>query len=686
MNRKKIVGLMGLGSLLVIIGILFLVPFSKAELLKNDVRVAENSNLTYYLNIYYDGKDQSLVSSSDTLTASVYSDTIYVEDKLPEGLTFKQFVNSTDGTIGAVKRSDLTTSCSGQVVNGYSGLSYNQETNTVSFQIKGLQAGCQVTVGITVQTPSLGDETRKDFYNTAFGREGSSATSSNTVHVYMGNDDETLYSVKYEYTGVIPENAPELPDTLSYAKDTVVGVMNDVVVAGYTFHGWESEQVEVNAESGTFSMPEKEVVFRGSFTKNPEYTVSYEIDGEKPDDYLPPKTKSYGVGEEVTLDNLKEGDIYSGYRFLGWEKNEEKVTEDTFVMGDENVTFVGKFERIDYEVSYQFQGSTIPDGSEGLLPKTNSYYPGDQVTVAEYPEIEGYRFLGWYSEKEFTMPEEDVVIYGEWMKIEGTFSPTIEKRITNPKASYHEGEKVNFEIIVTNPADFEIQDIRIEERNEKSTFLAGVGYTVLNSQQVKIEKLGSQQSITILAEYEVGKDKLVTITNTVELTGALAENNYYLDTSKKYESRVSFEVSNIYLQIEKVNESGELLEGANFGIYEDAACNHLIQEGLRFGSLERNQTYYLKEIQAPEGYQINSQVFEVRVQENGEIEIPGYEVDNNQEEAKVSMINYRVTVESPESPNTLDNVKNSMLAIILSLGVIIAGGILFIVLGRKKKK
>ena len=184
----------------------------------------------------------------------------------------------------------------------------------------------------------------------------------------------------------------------------------------------------------------------------------------------------------------------------------------------------------------------------------------------------------------------------------------------------------------------------------------------------------------------MGKDKLVTITNTVELTGALAENNYYLDTSKKYESRVSFEVSNIYLQIEKVNESGELLEGANFGIYEDAACNHLIQEGLRFGSLERNQTYYLKEIQAPEGYQINSQVFEVRVQENGEIEIPGYEVDNNQEEAKVSMINYRVTVESPESPNTLDNVKNSMLAIILSLGVIIAGGILFIVLGRKKKK
>ena len=684
MNQKKVVGLMGLGSLLVIIGILFLVPFSKAQPLENDVRVAENSSLTYYLNIYYDGKDQSLVSSSDTLTASVYSDTIYVEDKLPEGLTFKQFVNSADGTIGAVKRSDLTTSCSGQVVNGYEGLHHDTETNTVSFQIKGLQAGCQVTVGITVQTPSLEDETRKDFYNTAFGREGESATSSNTVHVYMGNDDETLYSVKYEYTGVIPENAPKLPDTLSYASGTVVGVMNDVEVAGYTFSGWKSEEVSV--ESGTFSMPDQEVIFRGSFTKNPEYTVSYEIDGEKPDDYLPPRTKSYGVGEEVTLDNLKEGDIYSGYRFLGWEKDGVKVTEDTFVMGSENVTFVGKFERIRYEVSYQFQGSTIPEESESLLPGKQTYYPGEKVTVAEYPEIEGYRFLGWYSEKEFTMPEENVVIYGEWMKIDGTFAPTIEKRITNPKASYQEGEKVNFEIIVTNPAEFEIQDIRIEERNEKSIFLAGVGYTVLNNQQVKIDKLGSQQSITILAEYEVGKDKLVTITNTVELTGALAENNYYLDTSKKYESRVSFEVSNIYLQIEKVNESGELLEGANFGMYEDVACSNLIQEGLRFGSLERNQTYYLKEIQAPEGYQINSQVLEVRVKENGEIEIPGYEVDNSQEEAKVSMINYRVTVESPESPNTLDNVKNSMLAIILSLGVIIAGGILFIILGRKKKK
>jgi len=88
---------------------------------ENHIRVKEKSELTYYLDVIYDGKDSEVVTSSDSATAEVKSNNIYVEDKIPEGLTFKRFLTSEDGTIGAVKRSDGS-SCSGYVVDDAVGL------------------------------------------------------------------------------------------------------------------------------------------------------------------------------------------------------------------------------------------------------------------------------------------------------------------------------------------------------------------------------------------------------------------------------------------------------------------------------------------------------------------------------------------------------------------------------------
>ena len=113
--------------------------------LENDSRVAENSDLTYYIDVIYDGVDAEAISSSDSGTAKINSDYIHVEDKLPEGLTFKNFISSGDGSIGAVKRSDGT-SCAGYVVGDSAGLVYDETTRTVSFKVKGLQAGCKLTV------------------------------------------------------------------------------------------------------------------------------------------------------------------------------------------------------------------------------------------------------------------------------------------------------------------------------------------------------------------------------------------------------------------------------------------------------------------------------------------------------------------------------------------------------------
>ncbi len=569
-NKKK--SSLILLAVIVLSVLLISISFSYAALIEeNDVRVKENSELTYYIDVIYDGKDSSVVSSSDIATSSVYSDYIEVTDKIPEGLTFLGFVNSEDGGIGAVKRSD-NSSCPGYVIDGINGLKYDEVTRTVSFRVKNLQAGCKITVGIITKLPSLEDKTRMDFYNTAYGKENQFSAKSNTVHVFMGKEDTETYTVSYEYTGDVPSNAPELPSVSSYPADTIVGVSQDVSVDGYSFSGWTTQDVEV--VDGLFTMPAKNIVFTGSFTEKEEQVeqVTYTISGDVPEGYKAPRDKSYSVGSDVKLDSLKPGDVINGYRFLGWTSEDVElpsVSDDEstiFTMPDHSVRFVGKFERISYKVTYQFQGSVIPPNAELLLPEEKSYYPEDKVTVEPYPEAAGYKFLGWYSSDTFDMPEEDVVIYGEWALQTGTFSPSITKEIVDKKEYYHQGDVVIFKITVNNTADFPIRDVIIQEKSDGMEFVVGDGYEVLNSKFVKIDSILAGESVFIEARYVVGNDVVKEVTNTVELTGAVADNNYNLDTTKDYTASVTFNISNISLKINKTDEDGNPLTGAEFSL------------------------------------------------------------------------------------------------------------------------
>ena len=90
-------------KLLTILGILLFMISSLvvyAVILDNDVEVEENSELTYYLDVSYDGVDKNGVESSDTTISEITSGYMYVEDKIPEGLTFSSFITiTTSGNI-----------------------------------------------------------------------------------------------------------------------------------------------------------------------------------------------------------------------------------------------------------------------------------------------------------------------------------------------------------------------------------------------------------------------------------------------------------------------------------------------------------------------------------------------------------------------------------------------------------
>ena len=553
-NKQKLVSL----AFVVLSGIILtgIIGHAIAETLDNDVQVEPDSELTYYLKVKYDGVDKEGTQSNDATMAKVNSGRIKVTDKIPDGLTFKSFVTSDNGSIGAVSRADSAISCPGRVIDDtqeestdsgvwnddnteytYHGLHYDTTSRVVSFYVESLKAGCELTVGIVTQTPETVDdpdttavETRRDFYNTALAVEGLISTPSNTVHAFMGDKNANMYKVTYTYTGTIPENAPALPTESEYAADSSVGVATVPSLDGYTFTGWTTSDTTIS--DGSFVMPAADVVLEGYFTRNPDeikYTVTYRIDGDKPEDFVAPKEKSYVAGSEVALDSTESGVVIDGYKFNGWTTEDVEISDTGFTMPEKNVVIVGSFERISYKVSYQFQGTILPPNAENLLPATTEHYPGETVTTADYPSAEGYRFLGWY-----------VVIYGEWGLQAGTFSPTITKEIENPKTGYMYGDIIRFKTTVTNTAAYSIHDVMIQEQLDGAKFVAGTGYTLVSDYLAEVDSIAAGASIVLYSEYTVTENEEKDYTNTVELIGALADDNNFLDITKEYKATADF--------------------------------------------------------------------------------------------------------------------------------------------------
>ena len=523
------------------------------------MKVEPNTELTYYLNVTYDGVDKNGIESSDTTTAEVKSGYIEVEDKIPEGLTFVRFVASSNNSIGAVKKSDGTP-CSGYVVddsthygNGcdnnecyYFGLHYNKSDRTVRFKIRDLEAGCVLNVGIVTKTPSIDDpsteevETRRDFYNTASSKEGMLTVFSNTVHAYMEEVETQVYNVKYEYEGDIPNNAPELPEDSSYSQNSIVGVFSPVNIEGYDFSGWHTD--DVNVENDRFIMPEKDVIFKGNFQEKNKYKVKYIIDDFIPDGYVVPLEKEYYEGQVVNLDSIKEGDIFGGYKFLGWTSNDMELTNDTdFIMGNKDITITGKFEIIKYKVEYKFIEDILPEDSDDYLPDIKEYAPGEIVKLEKINSPEGYKFLGWNRENNFSMPSEDVIIYGQWKKIYGYFEPKIDIEIINKKDLYVEGDTVEYKISVTNNEEFDIKDIIVVENNKNVKFIKKDNYDVETDNIVTIPIIKAGETVYLYSRYVVLENDKGIINNEVELKSARSDNMYDL-VEKEYKASIDFKV------------------------------------------------------------------------------------------------------------------------------------------------
>ncbi len=575
-SKKTILFIMFLLVMLISLTLFSFTKSTEIDYLDNDMQLELNSSLIYYLKVTYDGVDRDSYDSrvpKEGVTSKLLSGYIYVEDKIPGGLMFDGFIKADDGTVGVVNPTTGKT-CHGYIVDEVepgksytindNGLFYDETTRTVSFRVKEMQAGCELIVGIKTITPDAVDdpktpliETRRDFYNFATAREENLLKYSNIVHSFIqkGSSDIELSKVTYQYEGDVPSNAPKLPEVTSYAPNASVSIASFPYLEGYKFSGWK-----IKTESGTivpatsisFIMPNEDVILTGSFETLTPHTVTYEVTGIPESIYTPPEEKIYYKNQIVTLDTTKEGEVINGYRFLGWKYSDIIVNNDEFIMPDEDVIITGEFEEVKYKVIYSFYDVGAPSDSDSLLPDTKEYRPGDVVTLDWVKsEPEGYKFAGWYKDDNFSMPDEDVVIYGEWaLKLE-TFTPTITKEIIDKKDKYSKGETVKYKITVTNPETFAINNIQVRENNSKAKFVLGEGYTVITDLSVSIPIIQANTSVILYSQYTI-TDESGMVTNEVEITGASVSNNHELNTEVEYKARASFNLNDTMINICKV--------------------------------------------------------------------------------------------------------------------------------------
>jgi uncharacterized repeat protein (TIGR02543 family) len=214
---------------------------------------------------------------------------------------------------------------------------------------------------------------------------------------------------------------------------TVLGNTGNLVKAGYTFVGWNTE-ADGSGSSYTWgtsvTMKTSDITLYAVWTAEPTYTVTYDHNGAT-EGSVPSGASSYAEGATVTVlgnnGNLGKTDSL----FDGWNTNTDGSGEaygagENFTMGTENVTLYAMWAPT-FTVTYD------PNGADnGSVPVDDQRYAeGAAVTLASNTGglvKTGYTFNGWNTGVDgngaqytqggsFTMGVQDTVLYAQWEQI-----------------------------------------------------------------------------------------------------------------------------------------------------------------------------------------------------------------------------------------------------------------------------
>ncbi|MEY9978189.1 InlB B-repeat-containing protein [Lysinibacillus sp. RC79] len=195
---------------------------------------------------------------------------------------------------------------------------------------------------------------------------------------------------------------------------------------GFTFGGWHKDKELTVPWDFAKDVVTKNVTLYAKWTKDntsgggsgggsPSYKVIFDSNGGSE---VPAQTVGYNDLVKAPTTPVKDG-----YQFIGWYKDAELKNEWDFTKDKvtANITLYAKWTKenvseVDYVVTFDSNG-----GSK--VPSQTVAYKA-LVKAPSNPKKEGYTFIGWYKNKEFTkawdfkkdVVTEDLTLYARWMK------------------------------------------------------------------------------------------------------------------------------------------------------------------------------------------------------------------------------------------------------------------------------
>ena len=240
----------------------------------------------------------------------------------------------------------------------------------------------------------------------------------------------------------------------------------------------------------------------------PEYFyihVFYELNGG-----MDPKNPDiYYLGEELPLSDSKK----SGYLFAGWytdmdfDKESGIDSLDSYIYGSD-LTLYAKFVKSEYSITY-----ILNDGTNS--PNNTPYYITGKGATLYNPTRSGYRFEGWYTDKDFKNlitdigmdACEDYTLYAKWSELDQAAASESAENVYTIKYVLNGGTDPG------NPAAYKQTSETFTLKNpQRAGYTFGGWYTSTDyKKSIKKVYKGSAGDLTLYAKWNKVSVKKITI-------------------------------------------------------------------------------------------------------------------------------------------------------------------------------
>ncbi len=268
---------------------------------------------------------------------------------------------------------------------------WSANTYKVSFNANhsGAQAIDSKTVTFDAAYGELPAVSRTGYTFKGWYNHSSAGTLITADTIYKTTGDETLYArwTPNSYRIIFDANGGTVttPELLA-TYDAVLGELPVPVKEGYTFKGWfTAEEDGTEFTSSTVVKITSQQTLYAHWDVN-KYTVTLDAQGAELSETTRVVTYDASYGELPELER-------EGYTFMGWFSEDGKtVKASTVVKTAGNHTLYARWQAKTYLV-------ILSAGDGSVTPKSTYVKFGSVYGELPVPELTGYTFSGWYTDK-----------------------------------------------------------------------------------------------------------------------------------------------------------------------------------------------------------------------------------------------------------------------------------------------